>query len=207
METLSVLNLVQVDTLQYLTKQFDVPVVCQVGPGEYVKHVKGRKFDFGDFVKNPGDYVSDFGKFIPETDILITGHFWDPESPVFFTLADMQSPDFRISVIADITCDVNGSVPSTVRASTIADPFYGFNPKTGREEPAFSRQGNVTVMAVDNLPGELPRDASQDFGKQLMQNVLHELFTNPDSTIIKQATITSKGNLTESFKYLDEYAS
>ena len=205
METLSILNLVQVKPEEFLTKQFDVPVVCQIGPQHYTKHKSGKPFSFADFVKNPSDYVSDFLPFTEVTDILITGHFWDPRSPVFFTCRDMRIPEFKISIIADISCDVNGPIPATVRASTIADPFYGFNPQLEKEEPAFSRPGNVTVMAVDNLPGELPRDASQDFGKQLMHYVLHDLFTDRGRPIIKRATITEAGKLAPSYSYLSDY--
>lgn len=205
METLSILNIVTVSPEEFLSRQFDVPVACQAGPQHYVKHKDGKPFSFNDFVRNPGNYVSDFLKFTKVTDILITGHYWDPRSPVFFTAGDMRSPEFRISIVADISCDIPGPIPSTVRISTIADPFYGFNPVLEREEPAFSRSGNITVMAVDNLPGELPREASQDFGRQLMSNVLHELFTDPDSLMIKRAEITASGRLTVLYSYLEDY--
>jgi saccharopine dehydrogenase (NAD+, L-lysine forming) len=207
METLSVLNFVQVTPEEFLSRQFDVPVVCQIGPQHYTWHKDGKPFNFNDFVRNPGNYTSDFLKYTKVTDILITGHFWDPRSPVFFSVEDMGAPDFKISIIADITCDVNGSIPSTVRASTIADPFYGFNPLLGKEEPAFSRPGNITVMAVDNLPGELPRDASQDFGRQLIHHVIHDLLTVPDSPMIRRATITENGRLTPAYSYLEDYVS
>jgi saccharopine dehydrogenase (NAD+, L-lysine-forming) len=139
------------------------------------------------------------------TDILIAGHFWDPRSPVFFTKEDMKKADFRISVIADISCDINGPIPSTIRATTISDPFYGYNPDLEIEEPAFARQSNITVMSIDNLPGELPRDASLDFGKQLMSNVLHDLLTGSESSMIKRATILSAGKITSRFSYLNDY--
>ncbi len=132
------------------------------------------------------------------TDILITGHFWDPRSPVFFTKEDMKKQDFHISIIADISCDINGPIPSTFRATTISDPFYSFNPFLEIEEPAFSRLTNITVMSIDNLPGELPRDASLDFGKMLMSNVLHDLLTENASPMIERATIIKKGILTRS---------
>lgn len=205
METLSICHLVQVSPEDFLNKEFDVPVVCKIGPSNYAKHKKGYSFDFTNFVKNPGDYESSFLPYTRVTDILMTGHFWDPRSPVFFTREDMQNPDFRISIIADISCDINGPIPSTIRATTIADPFYSFNPQLGIEEPPFTHPTNITVMATDNLPGELPRDASADFGKQLIQNVLHDLFTNADSKMIKRATITENGKLTPGFLYLTDY--
>jgi saccharopine dehydrogenase (NAD+, L-lysine forming) len=205
METLGVCNIVPVNTEDFLTREFDVPVVCQIGPQHYTKHKKNLPFSFNDFVKNPGNYESAFLPYTKVTDILMTGHFWDPRSPVFFTRDDMMNPEFKISIIADISCDINGPLPSTIRATTIADPYYGYNPQLGIEEPPFTRPTNITVMSTDNLPGELPRDASADFGKQLMQHVLHDLFTNPDSQMIKRATILENGRLTERFEYLKDY--
>jgi alanine dehydrogenase len=204
-ETLNICNLVHVGPEEFLSKEFEVPVVCQIGPENYTRHKKNLHFNFNNFIRNPGDYESSFLPFTRVTDILITGHYWDPRSPVFFTREDMKRPDFRISIIADISCDLNGPIPSTIRVSTIADPFYGFNPVLEVEEPDFSKPTNITVMAVDNLPGELPRDASQDFGKQLMQNVLHDLFTAYNSPMIIRATITENGKLTTRYAYLEDY--
>jgi alanine dehydrogenase len=207
METLSVCNFVKVDPADFLNRDFDVPVVCQIGPEHYVRHQKGSPFNFRHFVKQPEEYESSFLPFAKVTDILITGHYWDPRSPTFFSKDDMRSPDFRISVIADISCDINGSIPSTLRATTMADPFYDYNPFLEIEEPAFSRSKNVTVMSIDNLPGELPRDASSDFGSQLMISVLGELFSDINTGMIQRATITDEGKLTKKFAYLEEFVS
>jgi saccharopine dehydrogenase (NAD+, L-lysine-forming) len=205
LETLGVCNIVQVTPGDFLTRDFDVPVVCRIGPEYYARNKNGRQFSFTHFVAHPEDYESTFLPFTKVADILITGHYWDPRSPIFFSREDMKKHDFRISVIADISCDINGPIPSTLRSSTTIDPFYDYNPQSEKEEPPFSRQGNITVMAVDNLPGELPRDTSYDFGKQLMHNVLHELFTDPESTLIQKATILKEGRLTPSFLYLSDY--
>ena len=205
METLSICNLVQVEPGEFLNHEFEVPVVCQIGPEHYTRHRKGQKFSFAHFTKHPEEYESAFLPYTRVTDMLITGHFWDPRSPVFFTKEDMKRPGFRISVIADISCDVNGPIPSTLRATTISDPFYGYNPHLEIEEPAFERPTNITVMSIDNLPGELPRDASQDFGKQLMLNMLHDLLMETDSPMLQRATILRDGKLTATFSYLDDY--
>jgi len=207
METISRINAAQVGPEDFLTKQFDVPVVCQVGPGEYVRHREGKAFDFNHFIEYPAEYVSDFEKYTKVTDIYIAAHFWDPASPVFITKEQMADKDFNISVIADVSCDIDGPIASTMRASTIADPFYGYNPATGEEEKPFKKAENITVMAVDNLPGELPRDASSDFGNQLIENVLHDLFFYGTSPMIKRATITDNGKLTERYSYLEKYLS
>ena len=204
-ETLGVCNIVQVSPDDFLNREFDVPVFCRIGPEHYTRHRSGQQFRFRHFMKHPEEYESIFLPYTKVTDILITGHFWDPRSPVFFTRDDMKKPEFRISVIADITCDVNGSIPSTLRATTISDPFYGYNPFLETEEIAFSRPTNITVMSIDNLPGELPRDASLDFGKQLMQNALHDILSGIESTMIIRATILSHGKLTPAFSYLNDY--
>ena len=205
METLNICNIVQVSPEEFLEREFSIPVCCQIGPQHYTRHKKSQPFDFRDFTKNPGDYESSFLPFTRVTDILITGHFWDPNSPVFFTREDMKRPDFRISIIADVSCDVNGPIPSTVRASTIADPFYAYNPRLECEETAFSSLSNITVMAVDNLPGELPRDASLDFGKMLMTSVMHDILTQTESPMVERATILMNGRLTKRYLYLSDY--
>jgi alanine dehydrogenase len=203
METLANCTiLLRVTPEEFLTKEYDVPTVCQVGPQHYVKHVDGRPFDFNTFIQNPEDYRSDFLKYTKVTDVLITGHFWDPSSPVFFTKEDVEKPDVRISVIGDISCDIGGPIPTTLRATTIADPFYGYNRHKHCEEEAFSHPDSIAVMSIDNLPGELPRDASGDFGKQLIENVLHDLFNGNYSPMIQRATLTSGGNLEPQYRYL-----
>jgi saccharopine dehydrogenase (NAD+, L-lysine forming) len=205
METLAVANVEQVTPDDYLNREFDIPVYCQIGPEYYTRHKNGLKFSFEHFTKFPQEYESTFLPYSKVTDILITGHFWDPRSPVFFKAEDMKKPDFHISVIADISCDINGPIPSTLRATTISDPFYSYNPILETEEQAFSRQTNITVMSIDNLPGELPRDASLDFGKMLMSNVLHDILTEKQSPMIERATILKRGKITDRYLYLNDY--
>lgn len=205
LETFGNCNIVQVTPEDFLSREFEVPVVCRIGPEYYTHNKSGRQFNFDHFCVHPGDYESAFLPFTRVTDILVTGHYWDPRSPRFFSKDDMKHHEFRISVIADISCDINGPIPSTLRPATISDPFYDYNPHLETEEPPFHRPGNITVMAVDNLPGELPRDTSYDFGKQLMHNVLHDLFTDPESQVIGKATILKNGQLTPAFSYLSDY--
>lgn len=204
-ETLGVANVVQVAPDDFLNREFDVPVFTQIGAEHYNRHKDGKAFSFNHFVSHPGEYESSFLPYAKVADILMTGHFWDPRAPVFFTKEDMKSPDFKISIIADISCDINGPIPSTLRSTTISDPFFAYNPYLESEEPAFSRLTNITMMAIDNLPGELPRDASLDFGKQLMGNVLHDLMTENESPMITRATILKNGKLTSRYNYLNDY--
>jgi alanine dehydrogenase len=206
METLAnCSNLQKVTPEDFITREYDVPVVCQVGPQNYVKHTDGRAFDFNNFVQHPEDYHSDFLKYTRVTDVLIAGHFWDPKSPVFFTKEDVEKPDFRISVVGDISCDIGGPIPTTLRATTISDPFYSYSKLKHCEEEAFSHPDNITVMSIDNLPGELPRDASGDFGKQLIDHVLDDLFSGIESPMIQRATITSGGRLEPQYRYLGDW--
>jgi len=204
-ETLGVANVVQVTPEDYLNRDFEVPVFCQIRPENYTRNKKGSPFSFSHFVKSPQEYESAFLPFTRVTDILITGHYWDPRSPVFFTHEDMRKQDFRISIIADISCDIHGPIPSTIRATTISDPFYSYNPLLEVEEPAFSILTNITVMSIDNLPGELPRDASLDFGRQLMTNVMHDLLSEIESPMVERASILKDGKLTPRYSYLNEY--
>ena len=205
METLNIANVVQVSPDDFLNRDFDVPVFSQIGPQHYTRNKNGHSFNFRHFIENPVEYESAFLPYTRVTDILITGHYWDPRSPHFFSKEDMKRDDFRISVIADISCDTNGPIPSTIRATTISDPFYAYNPHFEVEEPAFSRDTNITVMSIDNLPGELPRDASLDFGKMLMSDVLHDLLSGIESHMIEKATILKEGKLTRRYSYLNDY--
>lgn len=204
-ETLRVANIEQVSPDDYLNRIFDVPVFCQIGPEYYTRHKEGKKFNFSHFTKFPQEYESTFLPYSTVTDILITGHFWDPRSPVFFSKEDMKKPEFRINVIADISCDINGPIPSTLRATTISDPFYAYNPYLEIEEVAFSRLTNVIVMSIDNLPGELPRDASLEFGKQMIHSVLHDLLSGIESPMIQKARILENGKLAPGYAYLNDY--
>lgn len=204
-ETLCVCNIVQVSPEDYMEKDFSVPVFTQVKPEHYVKHKGNLPYSFSHFKNNPEEYRSTFLPFTKRSDILITGHFWDPRSPGFFTKEQMKSPDFRISVIADVSCDINGGIPSTHRATTISDPFYSYNPFLEGEDPESSRPSNITVMSIDNLPGELPRDASLDFGKQLSSEVMHDLLSGTGSPMLEKATVLREGRLTTRFAYLEDY--
>ncbi len=204
-ETLSHLNYKNVTPADFLTKTYDEPVICQVEPKDYVKHKDGKAFDLSHFFAHPEEYVSTFNPYTKVADIYISCHFWDPKSPVFMTKEDMRSPEFHISVIADVSCDLKIPIPSTLRSSTIPIPFYGYNPVSECEDDPW-KQGNITVMAVDNLPGELPRDASQFFGDKLLNNILPSLLGTDDTGVVKRATIVKDGSLTERFSYLANFA-
>ncbi len=204
-ETLSALRIRKVTPEEFLMASFRAPVYCQLNPRDYVERPNDHNFDLNDFFTHPEHFVSKFTPFTKVTDLYISTHYWDPKSPKMFTKKDMKSPDFHISVIADVTCDMEGSIPSTIRASSIAQPFYGYNIHNEKEDLPFNKD-TICVMAVDNLPCELPRDASDDFGKDLSERVLPSLLDQDKDKIIKRATICKEGKLTHYYEYLSDYA-
>ena len=204
-ETLSALRIRKVTADEFLSNSFREPVYCQLNPRDYVERPEDHNFDLNDFFKNPEHFVSKFVPYTKVTDLFISSHYWDPRSPKLFTKDDMKANDFHISVIADITCDIDGSVPTTMRASTIQQPFYGYNILNDKEDLPFNKD-TVCIMAVDNMPCELPRDASDDFGKDLTERVLPFLFGDDEFKIIDRATICENGQLNKGFEYLKDYA-
>ncbi len=203
-ETLSALRIRKVTPEEFLMAQFREPVYCQLNPRDYVERENDHNFDLQDFFKHPEHFKSTFAPYTKAADIYISSHYWDPRSPKMFELQDMKASDFKVSVIADITCDINGSVPTTIRASSIDKPFYGYNIKEDKEDLPFNKD-TVCIMAVDNLPCELPRDASDDFGKDLMERVLPSIINLDKEGIIERATICSNGELSKNFNYLKDY--
>ena len=205
LEVLDRMGIRRVSVYDYLYLDFNEPVYAQLRSSDYNRRRDGRVWDTQDFHRYPAEYESTFDKFLPVTDLLIACAYWHPAAPLLFTEADTRRPDFRINTIADVTCDVDGSIPTTKRSSTIAEPAFDYHPATGALEPAYSRPENITVMAVDNLPCELPRNASRDFGRQLIDNVLPHLLGDDAADIIARATIARGGELTERYRYLNDY--
>jgi alanine dehydrogenase len=204
-EIMRELNIVEVSPGDFLNKFFSYPVFTQVRSKDYHYKKNGEKFDPAEFYQRPELYSSDFVKYAKVADILIAAAYWDIKAPVLFKREDMLQPDFQIKVIADITCDIQGSIPATKQASTIDDPFYDYDPKDDQVKPPFINQDLITVMAIDNLPGELSRDASESFGDQLMSGVLPTLIEGDPEGIIEKATITQNGKLTSRFSYLQDF--
>lgn len=204
-ETMGAMNIRKVTPYEFLNYSFREPVYVQLHSHDYHESLDGKAFSKFDFYNHPEQFRSTFLKYAGVCDVLIHCAYWDMRAPVLFTTKEMSNPGFHISVIADVTCDINGSIPSTTRSTTIEDKFYGYNPITGREEEAFN-QGTITVMAIDNLPCELPRDASEGFGKNLIERVLPSLFDGDQSGLIDRATICKNGTLNGRFEYLKDYA-
>ena len=198
-------NIKEVTAFDFLNNAYDYPVFTQLSSKDYHLHKEGKRFDREEFHKNPERYQSDFLKFAHVADIFIGGAYWDPKAPVLFTKADIREENFRIKVIADITCDIEGSIPTTLKPSSVDDPIYDYNPVSGKAEGALSSSENITVMAIDNLPCELPRSASKDFGRDLVDKVLPHIVDGDNEKVIYSATIAEAGNLNPDYVYLLDY--
>jgi len=205
-ETLEAMGVIQVTADSYVNESFDHAVYCQLGVLDYNHHKENRETDEAHFFGHPEQYKTGFTPYLSVSDVFVSCHFWDPMAPKLFTKEEISGDEFKIRVIADISCDIDGSVPTTLEASTIEDPFYGYVRKTGEKGKAFD-EGNITIMAVDNLPCELPRDSSEGFGNDLVKDVLPHLLGDDADGIIANSSITKDGALTEKFKYLSDYAS
>ncbi len=204
LEIIRELNVEEVLPHDFLNKKYDHAVYTRLNPDDYVMRNEGE-FDRMHFYKNPHDYKSSFKPYLSATDVFIACHFWDHQSPHFFTQEELQSDDFSISLIADVSCDVPGPIPTTIRTSSIKMPYYDIDPKDLSEKPAFSSPEYITVMAVDNLPSALPVDASHSFARDLYYQVLPSLFGEDSDGIIQRATILKDGELTAQYSYLSEF--
>ncbi len=204
-EVLDFLKIPKVSSKDFLKDHFKYAVYTQLTSEDYHLHKEGKPFDKQEFYQRPEHFRSEFLPYTKAADILIAGAFWHPKAPVLFKTKDMRAKDFRLKLIGDVTCDFNGSIPCTIKPSTIYDPAYDYNPFSEEIEAPFSDEKNVTVMAIENLPGELPRDASAYFGDMLIRNVLPELLGDRFSERIEKATIARKGLLTTPYQYLEDY--
>jgi alanine dehydrogenase len=203
-EILDHLKIKEVSDALYLTSQFTEPVYVLADVMEYNKRKDGKVGNKYSFYKDPSGYESNFMPYAKETDFFIAGHFYGDGAPYLFTREDAKHTDFRINLVADVSCDIDGPVASTIRPSTIADPFYGYDAKA-EKEVAFDAKGCITMMAVDNLPCELPKDASEGFGETFLEHVIPAFFNNDVNGILKRAKMTENGKLTERYNYLQDY--
>jgi len=203
-EVLDAIKIKEVSVENYLSKNYTQAVYTQIDVLDYNKRKDGEMLDFNDFFQNPQEYVSNFERFTKVSDIYITGHFHANEAPNILTLEMLQANDCKLKVVADVSCDVNGSIACTLRASTIAEPLYGYLPSENKEVDVF-HPAAIVVMAVDNLPCELPKDASEGFGDMFMEHVIPAFFNGDKDGILQRAKMTENGKLTPRFSYLQDY--
>jgi saccharopine dehydrogenase (NAD+, L-lysine-forming) len=204
MEVLDEVGIRSVPQKDFLLQYFDEPVYTVLNASDYNRRKTDGGFDREEFYNFADRYESHFLKYTEVSDILIAAAYWDNRAPKLFQLEDIRSEDFSLSVIADITCDIGGSVPTTLRVSTIANPVFDIDRDTFSELPEFGKQTSISVMAIDNLPTELPRDASEEFGTQLTGHFIPELLIEK-SPVLEKATIAKDGDLTIEFIYLKDF--
>lgn len=203
LEIMNLLGIHEVEPEDYLKKTYKYPVYVHLKGADLYAPLDGSKYSREIFHEQPQLYKCLFESYLPHTDILMNGVYWEPGIPRLFEMEDLASPKFRIQTIADVTDDKHGSIPCNLGDSTIAEPVYGVHKKTF-EKTAPYLIDTVDVMAVGNLPNELPRDASRHFGEQLIKHVLVDLIDG-NSEMISNATIVKNGNLTPLFQYMKEY--
>ena len=204
-EIIDLLPIKEVTPEEYLSTDFNEPVFTQLEVEDYYARLDSSPFVKKEFYTQPELFKSSFDRYVALSDMYIPCHYWSSKSPVILPNDVLLQTPRRLSVIADISCDVNGPIASTIRASKIGDSIYGYNPDT-QAEVDFRDENAIAVMAVDNLPCELPKDASEDFGNELLKNVLPALFGEDPDRIIERASETNlNGELTVEFKYLEDY--
>jgi len=204
LEIMNLMGIHEVEPEDYVEKEFTYPVYVHLKGNDLYAHKETGKYNRNDFHTNPQNYNCRFTEYLAHTDILMNGIYWEKNIPRLFEMKDLQGENFRIQTIADITDDKNGSIPCNLGDSTIDEPVYGVDRKSF-EKTAPYLPGSVDVMAVGNLPNELPRDASRYFGEQLIKFVLNDI-RQGGSRVIEQATMADAGKLTAPFEYMKEYA-
>ena len=200
-ELLNLTNIKAVSKKDFLEKKFDQPIFCNLETKDYVTNNSSTNFNLEHFIDNPQDYSSSALQYLKETDILISAHYWDPSSPKIFENEDLKDLQ-NLKIVGDITCDINGSVPTTIRSTTIEEPNYWIERYTLKEID--ENNDGIAVMAVDNLPSELPRDSSTEFSKGIINEVLPFLLKEDDGRILN-GTITTDGSFLEKYNYLNDY--
>ena len=203
-EILDAMGIREVSVEEYLTSKYTYAVYTQLEVLDYNKHKKGEVHSVKHFYYQPEEYESDFMKYAAVSDMFIAGHFYGDGAPYLFTREDAKSNDFNIKVVADISCDIDGPVATTIRPSTIEDPIFGYDARS-EQEVDFKDPKAIAVMAVDNLPCELPADASVGFGESFLQYVIPAFFNDDAEGILERARMTRDGKLTERFSYLQDY--
>ncbi len=200
-ELLNQTNIKAVSKKDFLEKKFDQPIFCNLETKDYVTNNSYTNFCLEHFINNPQDYSSSALQYLKETNILISAHYWDPSSPKIFESEDLKDLQ-NLKIVGDITCDINGSVPTTIRSTTIEKPNYWIERNSLKEID--KNNDGIAVMAVDNLPSELPRDSSTEFSEGIINEVLPFLLKEDDGRILN-GTITTDGSFLEKYNYLNNY--
>lgn len=200
------LGLIEVTPEKFLNESFQEPIFTVLRSSDYVQQKNNQPFTYKSYYDNPSTFHIDFSPYYQQSHIFINCIYWDNRAPAFFTQREMASKDFNIEIIADITCDIAplSSIPSTLRASTITQPVFGYDPLSGKETEPY-RSNSIDIMAIDNLPGELPRDASEAFGNQIVKHLIPDLIQPYRTEMLRKATIAAKGNINPIYPRLIQF--
>ena len=204
LELIHLIGIQEVSKQDFLSKSYNQPVFVHLGTLDYNERIDGTLASKSDFYRNPSLYRSSFLKYAKTAEMFIAGHYYSADSPFLFTRDEAKLKEFKIRTVADVSCDIDGPVACTIMPSTILDPIYGYNTITEQIDDC-TKPEVITVMAVDNLPCELPKDASEDFGKELIKHILPCLLTSDPNKIIERATICENGSLSKHYSYLENY--
>ena len=204
MEIMKISGLKEVSVSEFLNENFSEPIFVHLKTMDYYERIDGSKSEKYDFYNNPELYKSSFLRFARKADVFIAGHYYSFGSPFLFTREDAKTNGFNLKVVADISCDIDGPVASTIRSSSIEEPIYGYCPIT-EQEVSFMGDDAIAVMAVGNLPCELPRDASEDFGNEMLDKIFPYLIGEDVDQVLSNATICNGGDLCPPFEYLRDY--
>jgi hypothetical protein len=203
-EIMNLMDVQEVEPDEYLSREFEYPVYVHLKGADLYRHKITKQYTRDHFHDHAQEYECLFEQYVSHTDILMNGIYWETKMPRLFELELVERKDFRIRTISDISDDKNGSVPCNLGDATIDEPVYGFNRDTFEKTDPYLEQ-SIDIMAVGNLPNELPRDASRFFGEQLIKYVLDDIRKGGSDTI-ERATILKEGKLTYAFRYLEDYA-
>ena len=204
LEIMNLMDVQQVEPDEYTSREYSYPVYVHLKGGDLYRNKTTNTYDRNDFHAHPENYNCLFSNYLKHTHILMNGIYWEPGIAPLFTMEDLKEDDYALTTIADITDDAHGSVPCNLGDSNSDDPVYGVN-VTSFEKTAPYISNGIDIMAVGNLPNELPRDASRYFGEQLIKYVIPDLIKGGNK-IIEGATMLDKGKLTAPFSYLESYS-
>jgi alpha-aminoadipic semialdehyde synthase len=175
---------------------------------------KDTVFDLQDYYHNPQNYKSIFTKHVPYLSILMNCIYWDERYPRLITKKFLKNnfEKLKLQIVGDISVDVNGAVEFTEKVTTPDNPVFVYNPHKDEILDGYQHDG-VAVMAVDNLPCELPRESSKEFSYALIPFI--PAIVKADYSVdfeqlnlpieIKKAVILHKGKLTPDYQYINKF--
>ena len=200
-EVLEFTNIKKISPKEFVENNYQNPVYCNLDTKDYVIHKTSKPFELQHFIEFPKEYEATTFEYLKEADLYISAHYWEPSSPKIFTKEQIKQFS-KLKIIGDVTCDVDGSIPTTIKSTTIEEPNFYLNTETFLETN--KSKNNLAIMAVDNLPSELPKDSSTEFGNGIVNEVMPFILGKDDGRILN-STIADKGSFLEKYNYLEDF--